>query len=636
VSKNCKMCGTANGDELRFCAACGNPLEGAGEPLKREAPKPAAKLPAKTMMIGVAPQAAARPQPAPAQAPSAGPPMATISAPAQPAQPAAQPAAGKAPQRTVFGVPGVGAQASAPRPAEAPLAAPVPMAKPVSIQPKPAAPAAAQDKRTVLGLPAAGTDSIPPPAPKAEPAPSHPAPVAAVPHPETRPIEAVPSRPPPRPETRRLDPVEGAAGWDDDDDEPPKRRGSSGLLIVAIAAVSVLVIGAAALVYLLVLRGGGGPAPQLFPSADGRALTAVLTFKDAPLGATVQVQGQTVPVVGGQARFDLPREGLKVGENAVPIIYGAPGAAPEAMTVPIFVRYTASTDLQGLATAEPFFVVDFRIAEGIQLAINGQPVQAIGGGYALKVPLSQVTAAAGEQSGDALLHKIPFQITGGDGAVEQGQQIVSIPMTQLRVDRPAPNATVASETVTCAGAVDDGAVVTVNGAAVGVMAAGFRASVPLPAIGKHTVTIEARAPGKAPRTATLEVTRIQSFDAALEAWSADLDRGIDYPTLARDPNLVVGKKIALHGRVVNISTERGVTAFLLYVGEGCPAGAKCAVYVAFRGETDAGLQSMVDVYGKVRGTWDVQLEGGGRETMPAIDAEFVLRNDGAKASKKRR
>jgi hypothetical protein len=98
----------------------------------------------------------------------------------------------------------------------------------------------------------------------------------------------------------------------------------------------------------------------------------------------------------------------------------------------------------------------------------------------------------------------------------------------------------------------------------------------------------------------------------------------------------VGKKVKYHGRVVNISTERGVTAFLLYVGTGCPAGAKCAIYVAFRGETDAGLQSMVDVYGKVRGTWDVQLQGGKQETMPALDAEFVIRSDDASTGRKRR
>jgi hypothetical protein len=119
------------------------------------------------------------------------------------------------------------------------------------------------------------------------------------------------------------------------------------------------------------------------------------------------------------------------------------------------------------------------------------------------------------------------------------------------------------------------------------------------------------------------------------AWSADLDPAIDYPTLARDPNVQVGKKVHFRGRVVNISTERGVTALLLYVGTGCPAGAKCAVYVAFRGETDAGLQSMVDVYGKVRGTWDVQLQGGKQETMPALDAEFVIRSDDVSTGKKR-
>jgi len=42
------------------------------------------------------------------------------------------------------------------------------------------------------------------------------------------------------------------------------------------------------------------------------------------------------------------------------------------------------------------------------------------------------------------------------------------------------------------------------------------------------------------------------------------------------------------------------------------------------------------VYGKVRGTWDVQLQGGKQETMPALDAEFVIRSDDASTGKKRR
>jgi len=317
------------------------------------------------------------------------------------------------------------------------------------------------------------------------------------------------------------------------------------------------------------------------------------------------------------------------------VAYLEPGATPKTESFSISLRYAITDDMTGLVAANPSFNVNFQVAEGIQLAVSGRPVQTANGLYTLNVPLSQVAAGAAE-SGESLIHKISFQIIDAAGLTEQGQHVVTIPTTKLQVDRPAPNAIVAMDSVPCAGVTEEGAVVTVNGAPAGVAAAGFHASAALPAIGEHTVTITARAPGKAPRTQTIKITRIQSLDAAVAEWGSDLDPAVDYPTLARDPNALVGKKVKFRGRVVNISTERGVTALLLYVGTGCPAGAKCAIYVAFRGETDAGLQSMVDVYGKVRGTWDVQLQGGKQETMPALDAEFVIRSDDVPAGRKGR
>jgi hypothetical protein len=611
VAKTCKMCGTPNVDDIQFCAACGSALDGDQGQLKRGAQKPGG-MPAKTMMFGVAPQAA----PAPAQ-------------------PAAQAPMAKMPAKTMLGVPAVGAQTVAQPPVQAPMAQPAPMARPV--QPaaaKPAAPSEAwRDKRTVLGMPAVVVETA------EAPAPTQAAPSAA--HPETMPLEPREKpAPAPRPPTARVEPIRETPrqqneDWDDDEPEP-RKRGGKGLVIIAIAAGAVLLIGAGLLVYLLVFRSGSGLQPQVFPSADGQTLTVVLAFPSAPVGAAIQVQGQTVPIMGGQARFDLPRGQMKLGDNPVQVAYLEPGATPDTESFSIALRYAISDDLTGLVTADPFFNVNFQIAEGVRLAISGQPVQAVGGLYSLNVPLSKVGAAAADQSGDSLIHKISFQISDKTGLTEQGQHVVTIPTTKLQIDRPAADAIVAMESVPCAGVTDEGAVVTVNGVPAGVTAAGFHASVPLPAIGEHTVVIAARAPGKAPRTQTIKIIRIQSLDAAVSEWGKDLDPAIDYPTLARDPNVQVGKKVRFRGRVVNISTERGVTAFLLYVGTGCPAGAKCAIYVAFRGETDAGLQSMVDVYGKVRGTWDVQLQGGKQETMPALDAEFVIRNDDASTGRKRR
>jgi len=214
--------------------------------------------------------------------------------------------------------------------------------------------------------------------------------------------------------------------------------------------------------------------------------------------------------------------------------------------------------------------------------------------------------------------------------------VVTLPLARLQIDRPGLEAMVVRDEVTVAGVTEEGAQVTVNGQPVGVTATGFSTAVPLPQLGEQLIQVVARSPGKAPRMSRIKVVRIADLAPVIEDWSKDLNRKLDYPAIARDPNSHVDKKVALSGRVVNINTEKGVTAFLLYIGEGCPAGARCAVYVDYAGETDAGLQSNVTVYGVVGGSRDVDLRGGGKETMPSIKAKYVVLQDTAKPKKGRR
>ncbi len=638
VAINCKMCGTSNDDNIQFCGACGSPMKGDPGQVRQEAPK-SKGLPAKTMMFGVSPVAA---KPAPAAVKPA--PMAAV-APAP--MPAAQQKKALENQRTVMGVPAVVVAPPAGQPG---AATPAPMAKPVQAAAAPAPVMSTQEalkaKRTVLGMPAvtgeAAEEAAKQAVAQAQPARQPSAPTTPL-EPVAKPAASVPAEPEPdmeaptacipQEEKHHPDP-DPADEWPDEAESLPRKSGS-GLLIVAIIAGVIVAIGAGLLVYLLVFKGSGDLKPQVFPSADGNSLSVVLTFAGAPVGTTVQAQGQTVPVGNGQARFDLPMKQLALGVNSVQVIYTEPQKNPEMHTFTVVLRHTVSTDLSGLATAQPFFLLNFQVAPGIQLAIGGRPVQTVNGVFAHQIPLSHVQVADAE-TGDSLIHRVSFQLTDADGSIEQGQQVVTIPVTSLRLDRPADKAVVAMESVTCSGSAEEGATVTVNEEVVGVTAAGFNSTVSLAAIGEHFITVVARAPGKAPRTRTVKVTRIQSLDKAIDEWSSDLDKGLNYPTLARDPNVYAGKKVNFRGRVVNISTEEGVTAFLLYVGEGCPVGAKCAVYVAFRGETDAGLQSMVSVYGIVRGTWDVDLQGGRKETMPALDADFVLRTDNKKSRKRKK
>jgi hypothetical protein len=686
------MCGTENAEGVQFCAACGSELtEGATQP-QPQAPK--GGVPAKTMMFGQSPQAAQPEQPAaeapkkapartvlgmpavggpaaqpePAQAPMAKPQQAPMAKPQQApmakpqqTQPAPAKPAGGAPKsdgraHTVLGLPAVVdaataqlKQAQAAKPAE-----PAPMARP---QQAPAAKQepdakALEDKRTVLGMPAMGSDGAATAVASEASSGSGSAPEtpgvggAPKPGPSTEPLEPVPvarKQPPARSEpdleeTIAADsvadalPPSHADTWPDDEPQPRKKGGGS-LLIVAIVAAVVVLAGGGILAYLFLFAGGAELKPQVFPAADGKNMTVVLAFPDAPAGAVLQVQGeQQIQVLGGQARFDLSIGDMKLGENAINVVYTEPGSAPEPMTFPILLRHTVREDLTGLVTADPFFDVVFEVAPGIQLSVEGKPVQVASGAYTHRVSLAQAVSAG--EGGTDVNYKVAFQLTDTGGQSEQGQHVVTIPVTELVIDRPAADAEVAVEEVTCSGSTEDGAQVTVNGQPVSVIANRFSTKVTLAALGEHQIVVKARTPSKAPSSIQRKVVRLESLADAIAEWSKDLDSKLDYPTLARDATAQNGKKIKIAGRIVNINTAKGRTAFLLYVGEGCPAGARCAVYVAFPGETNAGLQSLVEVYGQVRGTKDVDLRGGEQETMPAIEAKFVVEQQ-AKKGKKR-
>jgi hypothetical protein len=655
------MCGTENAPGVEFCAACGSPLtEAAAKPKPKSG-----GVPAKTMLgmpaVG-GPQQPTSPAPmATPQQPASPAPMASPQPAAQPTpQPAVQPAtkpsaqpAAKSSNRahTVLGMPAV-VDAAKEQLKAAKKPEPAPMARPQATAQQAAKTRAADDKHTVLGMPAVGGDAAESIA-KAKQATAQVASPAAAekpkPRPSTEPLEPVPKRSePPTPDPNMIETIaadaapvsaprtSAADAWPDEEEPLPRKKSGSALIIVAIIAAVVVLAGGGVLIWLLLLRGDGSELrPEVYPNPDGKNLTVALTFPGAPPGTALQVQGQQVQVIGGQARFDLPMEQLVLGENPVPVVYTEPGSPPENLTFPILMRHTVHDDLTGLGTQDPFFVVVFKVAPGIQLSVNGQQVPLAQNSFSHRVTLAEAMAA-GAPTGDNLNYKLTFQLVDASGQPERGEHVVSIPVTKLQIDRPGETAVVSFENVTCSGTVEEGAEVTVNGQPVSVIARRFSTSVQLTEIGQHEIGVTARAPGKAPAARKIKISRIESFDQVLAEWSKDLDPKLDFPTLARDPAAQIDKKIKLSGRVVNINTEARATAFLLYVGEGCPAGARCAIHVVFKGETDAGLQSIVDVYGVVRGTQDVDLRGGKKESMPAVRAEFVIKQESAKKGKKRR
>lgn len=537
-------------------------------------------------------------------------------------------------------------QAPEPLPSTPPMARVVSSGK--SGQPAPKPVSHASRNMTVLGMPAPTTETgkrestqrgtpralgeqAEAPRPGLESTPSEPAPSprkvpGTEPMPALRDSPVPETRPHTRPEPgqRPFPSEESIDAWGEEAAEESVVGRSQGMLLALVAAGAIAVIAAGLVIYLLLFSRAPALSPQVFPSPDGSSVTVILGFAEAPPGTTVQLAGQTAPVTQGSARVAIPMSSLKLGTNDVIVSYIEPGESPTQMTFPIVLRHAIKDDLTGLAAEKPFVDVHFQVAPGVGLAVEGKPAQLGAGTFTHRIDLNAMTAPAKGET-DYIMHKVSFQLTNPSGVAEQGEHLVAIPVTKLQIDRPADNATVASEEITCSGTAESGSQVQVNGKTAGITALGFNTRVALPTTGENRITVTARAPGKAPRTEVVRVRRVESLDGVIAEWSKDLDDQLDYPTLGRDPNALMDKKIRLTGRVVNISTERGVTAFILYVGKGCPAQAQCGVYVVLRGETDAGLQSWVNVLGTVKGSRTVDLADGRKMEMPALEAAFVVK-----------
>lgn len=664
---SCKMCGTENGDGLKFCSACGNALEPVRAAISAPSLAGGSANKSKTMIMSPAAKVRTEPQPVPAAAaaslvkeaeiskrtvmgipaitadhtgaakqvpaakvsgtPFAAPSNSVVStASAVAAEPRKK--ASPSPSRTVLGM----AAVTAPSPVAVPSAQPI--LKPVSEKAPAAKPAPhGGGSRTMLGMPAMGFDA-PAAAEKIAPLPA----VAAEP---SRPTKQAPAtdvlptitetevektrKKSNRPDSSAAVQPPTVSRDSDYDNESEEGQKSKGLIIAVAIAGTVAIVAVFVIVYLTIFDQSNAIRPQIVPSADGKSVTVGLPFPEAEPGTVIQAVGQSVPIEQGQARITIPMAQIKLGTNNIPLSYIEPGESPEQMTFPIVLRHSVTDDFSGLVTEKPFITIAFQIAPGVRLTVDGQPSQVVNNAYFHKISIADAKSAEGD--GDFKIIKLPFQLIDETGAVEQGEHVTAVPLTKLQIDRPAPAASVTAESVMCSGASEEGAQITVNGNPVGVTAKSFSTTVPLADMGEHKIAVVARSPGKAPRKLEVTVNRIESLAPVIAEWSVDLDTKLDYPTIGRDPNASVGKKVKLNGRVVNISTEKGVTAFIQYVGDGCPARSKCAVYVVFRGETDAGLQSWVDVYGTVRGTRAVEMQNGVKIEVPAVDAAYVVQTE---------
>ena len=508
---------------------------------------------------------------------------------------------------SVASVPQQPQQYAAPQPAAAqpqyaqpqPQYAPPPpaAAQPQYAQPQPAASKpniAPQTNRTMLGISLPELGQL-----QAEPAP----PVYS---PGAMPVHA----------QRARAPVAYDSASQDDEVELPGRRGGRTLLFVALAFVALLVLTASGVGLFFAVRGSGPEVRVVVTRMESGDALQVEVPEAAP-GTKLRFDGQELPLQAGRATFPLAPAALHVGTNTVAVAVIAPGGGATTREIELDVDFRVHADLSELVGAQPMVAIVIDAHPGSTVLLDGAPLALPANGHAIKrYPVEASNAHDG-----IVTHVARYTITPPGGAAATGSVTTRIPVTTMQIDRPGLALVTDRDSVELAGAVDRAATVTVDGVPVPVTAGRFLLRLPLAALGAHTPRIVASAPGKAPHAVTLDIRRVA--DLAVEARSFTFDRTLSYARLKTAVLTYRGQNVALEGRVYNVEISGGRSVVQMLVRD-CPRGEQCPLWVTYPAATDITVNTWIRALGTVAGEQQFRSESGRVNTVPRVDAAFLL------------
>ncbi|MBN2803526.1 MAG: zinc ribbon domain-containing protein [Deltaproteobacteria bacterium] len=626
MSVKCTKCGTINNDGEIICSSCNFPLGG--------------KSPNKTMMFGKAPVIPGVTAPAAVQSNTTQQANVNVAKPVTVAQPVVSPkpvavakpasnAGGQnlATNKTMIGAAPVNLdqlkEEAAAKTAAAPM---IKMAVPKVSAPPENVTAGVNPNKTMMGMPAVDSNEIQKAVEAAKQAAAAKADAKQEQQYTNQPAKAPAPAPAASPAPVKETPVQQSKHEDtsyedeyDNHSDVPKK--SKNIIIIGAAAI-VIVMLFAVIFFAFIFKGTPDFQSQIVPSPSGDNLTVILTINDKE-ATSISMGDQSIPLSGGIAQFLLPENRMALGKNLIEFNVVKKDGSKESYKFPVTLRHKISTDLSSLESENPLIKIKFEVIEGYSILVEKSECKMENNVCTFELPLKSIVENSKNKTDDGYKYTINFTLKGTDGTSESGQKSILIPITELQLDRPSNGAVVDSDEIIITGKSETDAIITVNGKTVSSTAAGFGTSLDLDKAGPFKIIVKAKVKDKAPAIKEILVTKVDSLEPFIKSWSEDIDPKFDYPKLSRNTVVYTGKKIKIEGRIVNISTANGITAFLMYIDKGCPKGGKCAAYVAFKGETEAGLQSMVNVYGTVRGTRDVDFAGGKKKTLPAIDAKFV-------------
>ncbi|MFH1437566.1 MAG: zinc-ribbon domain-containing protein [Pseudomonadota bacterium] len=412
-------------------------------------------------------------------------------------------------------------------------------------------------------------------------------------------------------------------------------------LIVLIIVVVVVGVGLGYVIKRFVLEPMKPRATRISieqnPDFQSVNITAELVNVDDV--ANLEITKKKFKVEKGKALITLPIGPVRLGSNSIEAaLLDKKGQDKGTLALDFELVKFWQPQLQTLDDEKnPVVGLYFQTLPDASLVIDGNSSPGEGPGKFLYTQtIKQLMKKAPAADADMWKVSFDYELTSKKaGGKDKGTVEIEIPTVRLQIDRPPDGVKVVDDKVECIGKTDADAEVTINGSPVDVNSGKFAITIPLPSPGVFEIKIEAFSPKRGPRAVSVKVERVGDMEAEIGEFKDQVEKDLTWEKLSREPTVYKGKKVAYQGRIFNIRTEKGVTAFQMLVSEGCPDGARCTLVATFRGETSAGEQSLVTVLGEVTGVQTLQTATGSKFDAPQIEAKFVVPQQDKKKKKKK-
>jgi hypothetical protein len=393
---------------------------------------------------------------------------------------------------------------------------------------------------------------------------------------------------------------------------PAPRRGGS---LLAFGLFGLLLITAGVLAYLA-LGSKGAPDVRVHVVSEAGRDSLEFEVPGAQPGARIRFGGQEQALVAGRARFGLAADAIRVGENVVLFDLVTLDGNVESGKIGLQVDYRATLDLGPLRAGKAAIDVVISARPGTKIQLDGKPIMLDKNGKAVRSD----PIVLGDGSG-SIEHLVRYRVEPPGAEAVVGELKATLVLTSLSIDRPGRELVTDRDSVEIAGEVEPNASVTIDGRKVEVRSGRFLDRYPLPRPGEYQPTVTATADGKAPRAIKLTVRRVLDLAKAAEGFK--VDAALSYAKIAQNPSIYRGQRVAMEGRVYNVSVDGGHSALQILVRQ-CPKGQRCPLWVSYPTATELTTDSWVRVLGTVDGEQQFRSETNELRSVPKVVAAFLL------------